>query len=389
MVRTRPSRGSNKPKPKQVAPQKPSTSDVPQGPRNPPPIPLLIEKAQILIAQCNYDLARIFLKRIIERDPPNIEAREMLGLVEIETGNLDTAKLVFQSLIPPSPSAPPNPPPSAYLYLAQLIDENARSALDLYQKGLDLLISRLKGKAPVSADTSNPSESEADLKRMAVGTIVAMVELWMSDLCFEPQAESQCEALLQLALEIDPQNPEGLQTLASVRISQQRPDDARALAEQSWALWKDRDGEDVIVPSISSRIALTRLFLELGLHQNALTILHGVLSEDDQQVEAWYLQGWCFYLMAEDVKDGKEVPGLGETTLLELKQDSRNCLETCKELHKSQEHPDEQIIEHVNELIGELEADGVHASKPGEEPEEWDGINEDEWIDEDEDVDMS
>ena len=59
-----------------------------------PPISSLLEKAQTLIVQCDYDLAGRFVQRILEREPHNAEAREMLGVVQLETGNLDSAKTV-------------------------------------------------------------------------------------------------------------------------------------------------------------------------------------------------------------------------------------------------------------------------------------------------------
>lgn len=58
---------------------------------------------------------------------------------------------------------------------------------------------------------------------------------------FDPAAESTCEQLINLAFETDPNNVEALQTLASVRLSQQRPDDARVCLEKAWIGWKDLD----------------------------------------------------------------------------------------------------------------------------------------------------
>ncbi len=54
-----------------------------------------------------------------------------------------------------------------------------------------------------------------------------------------PEAEQNCESLLALAIQADPSNVEVLQSLASVRMSQQRQDDARKYVEQAWSLWKD------------------------------------------------------------------------------------------------------------------------------------------------------
>ncbi len=56
--------------------------------------------------------------------------------------------------------------------------------------------------------------------------------------------------------------------------------------------------------------------------------LQGIMASDDEEVEAWYLEGWCFFLMAEQAREhgGK----LDELTWEELARDSRDCLETCK-----------------------------------------------------------
>ena len=58
---------------------------------------------------------------------------------------------------------------------------------------------------------------------------------------FDPEAENTCERLINLALEVDENNVEALQTLASVRLSQQRPEEARQCLERAWSGWKDLD----------------------------------------------------------------------------------------------------------------------------------------------------
>jgi cytochrome c-type biogenesis protein CcmH/NrfG len=58
---------------------------------------------------------------------------------------------------------------------------------------------------------------------------------------FEPDAEQKCEAYLEQALKIDPNSVEAYQTLASVRLSQQRPDDAKQALEKSIELWSHLD----------------------------------------------------------------------------------------------------------------------------------------------------
>ena len=86
--------------------------------------------------------------------------------------------------------------------------------------------------------------------------------------------------------------------------------------------------DDPQLPPIASRLSLTKLFLELSLFTPALMVLQGIMASDDEEVEAWYLEGWCFFLMAEQAREqgGK----LDELTSEELARDSRDCLETCK-----------------------------------------------------------
>ena len=68
---------------------------------------------------------------------------------------------------------------------------------------------------------------------------------------FEPVAEKTCEDLLNQAIQTDPGNCEVLQALASVRLSQQRQDDAKQCLEQAWSSWKDLEAGNSI-PSLQT-----------------------------------------------------------------------------------------------------------------------------------------
>jgi hypothetical protein len=61
---------------------------------NGPSIPALLEKTQSLITQCDYELASKFAGRILEKDVANASAREMLGICQLELGELYAAKEV-------------------------------------------------------------------------------------------------------------------------------------------------------------------------------------------------------------------------------------------------------------------------------------------------------
>jgi len=140
--------------------------------------------------------------------------------------------------------------------------------------------------------------------------------------------------------------------------------------------------DDAQVPAIPARLSLTRLLLELAMFKEALSVLTGIIMTNDQDVEAWYLEGWCFMLMGEDAKErGVNVEDLSWE---ELARDARDCLETCKHLHESQHHPDTALLQHVHELTSQLEALGIEQCNEEGEGSEWEDVSDSE----DDDVDM-
>ena len=165
--------------------------------------------------------------------------------------------------------------------------------------------------------------------------------------------------------------------------------------------------DDSKVPSIPVRLSLVKLFLELSLFNPALFTLQGIMASDDQEVEAWYLEGWAFYLMAELAHGSPNGKLEGEgLTWDELAKDGRDCLETCRnvgekqrsvwwiltgatQLHIAQEYGDGPILEHVNELIDSLEAKGIKPTPEDEQDEDgWEDADADSEVG-DGDVDMS
>lgn len=375
----------------------------------PPPIASLLAKAQDLIIQCDYPLARKFIERILSREDgtptEKNQAREMMGVVLLELAEVDAAKEVFLSLVPPHPDAPSPPPPSAYLHLAQLSDDDPHAGLSHYQTAIDLLHAQLKGKSPVVSNVDDDDDSET--KSNIVRAYLGMIEIWMDpshDLCFDPAASSTCDTLLSRALEVDPQNLETLQTLASVRLSQEKPEEAlQALRtfplpppdphSLNTSTTDPQSYASLLLNALPIPVRITRakLLLECNAYSDALSLLEGVLAADDANVEGWYLMGWSWWLLAEKRKEGDVtvVESLGEDgeqlEWQDMARDSRDCLETCRVLYSSQGFPDEPLMEHVQELITTLEGLGIHPSPADEEAnsEAWEDVG-----DSDEDVEM-
>ena len=139
---------------------------------------------------------------------------------------------------------------------------------------------------------------------------------------FEPEAEQKCEAYLGQAQQISPETPEVYQLLASVRLSQQRNEEAVSVLQQSMSLWMNKEFGDPAIPIYDSRLSLVRLLLEIGMFEQAFTVLEGLQKENDQVVDLWYLYGWAYYCLGDD-----------EHTSQEERQghweDARDCLETA------------------------------------------------------------
>ena len=134
---------------------------------------------------------------------------------------------------------------------------------------------------------------------------------------FEPDAEAKCTEYIDLALRVDGGsdiNPEIYSTLASVRLSQQRNEDALKALQKSYSIWQgailaDPDAEHPatpLIPPFANRMNIARLFIECESYQEALEILESCEEENDEDLEMLYLLGLVNWLLGEAAKDGEE-----------------------------------------------------------------------------------
>ncbi|KAM0793160.1 hypothetical protein ACM66B_000634 [Microbotryomycetes sp. NB124-2] len=360
-----------------------------------PTVEALLLAAAHAIARCEFDEAKQICQTACELAVEKQDAQgcrdgfEILGTVELELGELDSARQHFLESVKHAETLP-DPSPAPHLYLAQL--STPEESLVHFGNALTILQAKLAAieQAKLGQDSNAGSEEEVEeeqeLRRSASRALVGMTELYLTDLCFEPDAEANCEKHLSLAAEIDSTDPEVYQTLASVRLSQQRPIEAKDAAIKGWSLWRDLGPEDAAFPPASARLTLSKILIELELYESALEILNVLEQEDDEDQEMWYLSGWAWHLLGESragqtlveqVDDEEERP----ETQAECWSESKLCLENymrLEELDPEQSDPDQ--LAHVKELLAKLDAAGVVASAGREEEG-------DEWVDDDEDDD--
>ena len=125
----------------------------------------------------------------------------------------------------------------------------------------------------------------------------------------ENDAESRCEQYLSLALRVDAGadiNPEIYSTLASVRMSQMRNDEAKVAMEKAFSPWRDLPLDHPAVPSYVARLSLARLFIEVENYPDALEVLEGLEDEDEFEPEVLYLIGLVNWLLGEKEADAAE-----------------------------------------------------------------------------------
>ena len=114
----------------------------------------------------------------------------------------------------------------------------------------------------------------------------------------------------------------------------------------------------------TNRVSTSKLLIELEMFDEATQVLDGLLEEDDEVVETWYLLGWVNRLRAMDTQDLDTQQGYNANV--------RYYLLKAKRVHTKNPTDDEDLVKHVDELLEEI--------GPGEEEEEVDD-GEDDWED--------
>jgi tetratricopeptide (TPR) repeat protein len=350
----------------------------------------LLAQAALLLQTSQPEEALVAARRALNVLQPTskptlaaLPALNLLGEINVELGEPEAAREAFTVAILLDPEGV-NDGAEKFLWLAQLNEDGGAESVRWFEKGIEVLkreVDALEGKMVKKGDVTEALEEK---KLKIANSLCGIAEVYMTDLSWEADAEARCEAAVTEALLIAPNNPEPLQTLASIRISQQRVDDAKAALTRSLDLWRDIEPDDPKIPDYSTRISLSRLLMEAGMEDDAVEVLERLVAENDGSVEAWYLGGWALQLLAGKQKEKGE-----DKSAKSLMRASREWLENCLKLYALFEYEDERLKEHAEEILSEL--NGVLGPSTGEEDEEWeedDGDDDDEAEEDDDDEEM-
>jgi tetratricopeptide (TPR) repeat protein len=255
-----------------------------------------------------------------------------------------------------------------YLYLAQLCEEGGAKSIQYFERGCEVL----RNEIEVLNESLQADDEEGQLiikskQAKLAEALCGMTEVYMTDLSFEDDAEMKCESYVTEAVAVCPDELSAgtLQVLASVRISQERLDEAKEALSRSMGVWKDipLEVESDSRPDFATRVSLSRLLMEVEMLDEATKVIEGLIRDDDESVESWYLGGWCQILVSQKA----------ETDQTQAKEKAKTWLDTCLRLYQVQEYEDDRLRDHALELRQGLKKDlGIDD-------------DEDDWEDEDED----
>lgn len=319
-----------------------------------------------------------------------LRAVNILALLHLEDGEIDEARSLFERAASIDKNGDIDEKvgggPEKFLFLAELSEEGGEDTVKWFDRGATALRKQIQTLSAISNKTPEQQDAYEEKQKKLGGVLCAVTEVYMTDLSWEEDAEKRCEALITEAMMIAPGSPETWQTVANVRISQERNDEARTALKRGLELWQDLAPEDPAVPDFPTRIGLARLLLETEMMEEALVVLERLVTDDDESIEAWYLGGWALYLAGEKLRDAK-----GSTNGAEASEDlqvtwksSRRWLAQCLKLFEVQEYEDERLGEHAIELV--LSINKV-VGEPEEGEDEWDVASDDD-DDEEEDEEM-
>lgn len=282
----------------------------------------VIARARALLQSSQENKAMELLAPEVAKNQDDPKLLEVFGECLLEVNDVESAYNVLEKAVSLDTEGALGV--DKFLYLGQIIGGNdginhINVALAKLQEQLQKVVDNLGTDDSVLVDLAQLYPSTEDLaghliKKLNQG-IFAEIEIWMTDLCMEPEAEEQCDKLISHSLTLDETNPEALSLLASIRISQQKNEEAQEALLKSWLLFQEKkvaleenqkkdDGEDAsleYVELVQPLLGLARFAIELGMYEVAPSIAASVAEINDNALDAFYYEALAHLLRAKQV----------------------------------------------------------------------------------------
>jgi len=347
----------------------------------------ILDKAAEYMDMYNYEMAQKFCQRALEIDNDNVRALEATATLLLEAGDAENAKHCLGRAITVAPSVGH----TKYLSLAQLMQ--GKESLELYNKAIEIMTKSIRD-IESSPEKNHSEQTEKKINSSSIQTLkqelsnafCAITELWMTDLCDENEAEQECESNIQKSIEAYDSNPEAWQTKARFHLIKSEFEDAKSCMNESLAKWlplytealqsrpssskQKFDPVEVCPLLYTTRIATAKILIELEDWDNATKVLDGLIEEDEDVVDTWYLLGWLNKLRAdferENVKNKDD--DLAEGYL----GNARYYLSKSLKVQHKTPTDDTELISHIEEILKDIGKDvDEDDDKENEGEENW------------------
>jgi tetratricopeptide (TPR) repeat protein len=331
---------------------------------------------------------RRFYERALETTPDATAVMDALAELLIGLGEGERA----QALLERSAKLAPESGSSKWLYLGQMSE--GWQALQHFSKGAELLKAELAARGRVGMEGGGAGEEVDDetyaIMNQVVSAQCSIAELYLTDLCYEDDAESRCQAALDEAMRMDVgDSPEVTQALANLRLSQQKGVEAAELmletvrrlkacqqedAEEGGEEEEEEEGKEggrgLPLPNVMFRVQTAKLLLECQAYKNgkkcakrAIKVLEACKCEDDENMEVWYLLGVAYFTQSKpDLAMAKAHLLYAQGVMRKLQQQQQQQEGKGGEEEEGFEYEDHlRLVKEQLAMVVDAEANGIKA----------------------------
>ena len=269
--------------------------------------------------------AAVHLRAALLISPDDASILESFGEVLIALDQVDEARAALEksALIAPNSSA------GKWMLLGQL--SFGAAAVNAFNRGLIILKSEMMAETTTSSSSSSStSPSKLILRRRVSDAYCSISELYMTDLCDEPDAETLCDEAACAAREVDDKNAEAWARSASLRLCQSKPGEADDFMARALSILRaldaaEDDEEEEKSESLTAatgsisfsrdfRLDTSRICMEMERYDDAAFLLDRLLGEDDTDMETWFLAAEAA-LLAGDAETAVDLAGTADAML--------------------------------------------------------------------------
>jgi len=259
----------------------------------------LLEEAVTCADRLELDEARQHYQRVLGLEPNNVAALDGFGEMCLQLGDVNSARQVFERSVKLSPAGNAG----RYMYLGQI--GKGGDALRWFECGVHWLRAERDAVEHASGSRKELQEQWVASSYALATALCSVAEIYLTDSCDEANAEQKCEMLATEAVGLvqglaEQTLAEPYQTLASLRLSQERPEEAATLLDQTLKIIQ-ATLDTPAQPPLDFRMSTAKLLMEVGRADDALELLQALRMEEDESLELWYLLS-CAALQANELE---------------------------------------------------------------------------------------